>query len=220
MRILVIGTGNMGRAISTRLVAGGHGVTLYGPTRDKADRLATELRGAATDGATVEVADALDRAIESSDVVVLAVWYPVTLQLAKEHGARLAGRIVVDIANPLNATYDGLATEPGTSAAESLRDALPDGARVVKAFNTTFAPTLVAGEVAGQPLDVLVAGDDAEAKRAVSELARAGGLNAIDAGPLERARQLEGLGFLGITLQEPLGRQFDTAWKLVVPSQG
>ena len=220
MRVLVIGTGNMGRGISTRLVAGGQSVTLFNPTRDKAEQLATELRGAATRGATVEVTDALDHAIEASDVVVLAVWYPVTLELAREHGARLAGKVVVDIANPLNATYDGLATEPGTSAAESLRDALPQGARVVKAFNTTFAPTLVAGPVAGQPLDVLVAGDDAEAKRTVSELARTGGLTAIDAGPLERARQLEGLGFLGITLQGPLGRQFDTAWKLVVPSRG
>ena len=220
MRVLVIGTGNMGRGISTRLVAGGQGVTLFNPTRDKAVQLAAELHGAAAGGATVQVADALDRAIEASDVVVLAVWYPVTLQLAEEHGAHLARKVVVDIANPLNSTYDGLATEPGTSAAEALRDALPQGARVVKAFNTTFAPTLVAGEVAGQPLDVFVAGDDAEAKRSVSELARAGGLNAIDAGALERARQLEGLGFLGITLQGSLGRQFDTAWKLVVPSQG
>jgi len=220
MRVLVIGTGNMGRGISTRLVAGGQQVTLFNPTRDKAEQLAAELRGAATQGGTVTVADALDRAIDDSDVVVLAVWYPVTLELAKEHGARLAGKVVVDIANPLNATYDGLATEPGTSAAEALRDALPRDARVVKAFNTTFAPTLVAGEVDGRPLDVFVAGDDAEAKRSVSELARSGGLNAVDAGPLERARQLEGLGFLGITLQGPLGRQFDTAWKLVVPAQG
>ncbi len=77
----------------------------------------------------------------------------------------------------------------------------PTGARVVKAFNTTFSGTLVEGQVAGQRLDVLIAGDDEEAKETVAQLVRDGGLRAIDTGPLERARQLEGLGFLGMMLQ-------------------
>jgi 8-hydroxy-5-deazaflavin:NADPH oxidoreductase len=121
---------------------------------------------------------------------------------------------VVDISNPLNQTFDALATAPGTSAAEEVATTTT-GARVVKAFNTTFAPTLVEGQVAGQPLDVLIAGDDEEAKETVAQLARDGGLRAIDVGPLERARQLEGLGFLGITLQQPLGLNFQSAWKLI-----
>jgi predicted dinucleotide-binding enzyme len=69
--------------------------------------------------------------------------------------------------------------------------------------------------VAGQPLDVLIAGDDEGAKEAVAQLVRDGGLRAIDVGPLERARQLEGLGFLEITLQQPLGLNFRSAWKLM-----
>jgi 8-hydroxy-5-deazaflavin:NADPH oxidoreductase len=73
----------------------------------------------------------------------------------------------------------------------------------------------VGGRVAGQPLDVYVAGADAGAKETVAQLARDGGLVAIDAGPLRRARQLEGLGFLGMTLQQPLGLNFSSAWKLV-----
>jgi 8-hydroxy-5-deazaflavin:NADPH oxidoreductase len=85
----------------------------------------------------------------------------------------------------------------------------------VKAFNTTFVGTLVEGQVAGQPLDVLIAGDDEEAKERVVQLVRGGGLRAIDVGPLERARELEGLGFLGITLQQPLGLNFQSAWKLI-----
>ena len=220
MRVLVIGTGNMGRAISTRLLAGGQSVTLYNRTHDEAEQLAGELRGVATGGASVTVADAPERAIDDSDVVILAVWYPVTLQLVTELGARLAGKVVVDISNPLNATYDGLATEPGTSAAEALRAALPATAKVVKAFNTTFAPTLLAGQVAGEPLDVFIAGDDEDAKSTVATLVRDGGLRPIDAGALERARQLEGLGLLGITLQGALGTQFGTAWKLVMPADG
>jgi 8-hydroxy-5-deazaflavin:NADPH oxidoreductase len=68
--------------------------------------------------------------------------------------------------------------------------------------------------VAGQPLDVLIAGDDKEAKEMVAKLVRDADLRAIDVGPLERARELEGLGFLGITLQQPLGLNFRSTWKL------
>ena len=142
------------------------------------------------------------------------MYYPETLEIARELGESLAGKVVVDISNPFNETYDGLATEPGTSAAEEVAAALPAGARVVKAFNTTFSSTLVEGQVAGQPLDVFIAADDEGVKETVAHLVRDGGLRAIDVGPLERARQLEGLGFLGITLQQPLGLNFRSAWKL------
>ena len=148
-------------------------------------------------------------------MVILAVYYPGSLELARELGDRLAGKVVVDIANPLNQTFDGLATAPGTSAAEEVAATAAAGTRVVKAFNTTFSGTLVEGQVAGQPLDVFIAGDDEGAKEAVAQLVRDGGLRAIDVGPLERARELEGLGFLGITLQQPLGLNFQSAWKLI-----
>jgi hypothetical protein len=86
---------------------------------------------------------------------------------------------------------------------------------VVKAVNTTFAGTLVAGQVAGQTLDVFIAGDDTGAKGAVAGLVTAGGMRAIDVGALERARQLEALALLGITLQFSLGTQFMSGWKFV-----
>jgi hypothetical protein len=86
-----------------------------------------------------------------------------------------------------------------------------------KTHITTFARTLVAGTVAGQPLDVFIAGDDVAAKATISQLVEAGGQRAIDTGPLSRARQLEGMGFLGITLQGPLGTHFMSAWKLLFP---
>lgn len=106
-------------------------------------------------------------------------------------------------------------TPPDSSAAEEIQKAASEGVSIVKAFNTTFAPTLEAGEVAGQPLDVFIAGDDEGSKEAVAGLVRDGGLVAIDVGALRRARELERLGFLGITLQEPLGLNFQSAWKLV-----
>ena len=83
------------------------------------------------------------------------------------------------------------------------------------AFNTTFAGPLVKGQVAGQPLDVFITGDNAAAKATVSQLVEAGGLRAIDAGPLAHAHYLEGLAFLGMKLQFTLGTQFQSAWKLL-----
>jgi NADPH-dependent F420 reductase len=213
MNVTIIGAGNMGRGIGHRLVAGGHDVTVVDRDPEEAGRLAEELRAAAQDSATVEAAG--PGAELRGEVVILAVYYPGNLELARDLGDRLAGKVVVDISNPLNQTFDGLATAPGTSAVEEVAQSAPAGARVVKAFNTTWAGTLVDGQVAGQPLDVLIAGDDEEAKETVAQLVRDGRLRAIDVGPLERARQLEGLGFLGITLQQPLGLNFQSAWKLI-----
>jgi predicted dinucleotide-binding enzyme len=77
--------------------------------------------------------------------------------------------------------------------------------------------TLVAGEVGGQQLDVLIAGDDEAAKETVSQLVSDGGLRPIDVGPLSRAQQLEQLGFLHISLQQPYDLGFGSAIKLVMP---
>jgi predicted dinucleotide-binding enzyme len=173
MNVTIIGAGNMGRGIGHRLVAGGHDVTVVDRDPEEAERLAEELRGAAKDGATVEAAG--PGAQLRGEVVILAVYYPGSLELARELGDRLAGKVVVDIANSLNQTFDALATAPGTSAAEEVAATAPAGARVVKAFNTTFSGTLVEGQVAGQPLDVLIAGDDEEAKETVAQLVRDGG---------------------------------------------
>jgi predicted dinucleotide-binding enzyme len=128
------------------------------------------------------------------------------------------GKVVVDITNPVDTqTWDRLATPPGTTSAEEVQQLVPQGTPVVKAFNTTFALTLVAGEVDGQQLDVLIGGDDGAAKQTVSQLASDGGLRPIAVGPLNRARQLEQLGFLHISLQQPLDLGFGSAVKLVMP---
>jgi predicted dinucleotide-binding enzyme len=146
---------------------------------------------------------------------VLAVWYGTNIEIAKQLGTKLAGKVVVDIANPLNSTYDGLATAADSSSAEDLAKAIASGAKVVKAFNTTYAGTLIAGEVAGQKLDVFIAGDDADAKAKVAQLVTDGGLRAVDAGPLSRARQIEGMQLLHIVLQGTLGTNWGSALKIL-----
>ena len=213
MDITIIGAGNMGCGIGHRLVAGGHSVTLVDSDPEVAQKTAAELSAAAKKGAKVSTASL--GSVTPSEVVILAVWYGVNLETARQLGKKLAGKIVVDIANPMNATFDGLATAPGSSSAEEVARAVPAGTKVLKAFNTTFAGTLVAGQVAGQPLDVLIAGDDAGAKEILSQLVKDGGSRPIDTGPLERARQLEGIGLLHITLQGKLSTNWMSAVKFI-----
>jgi len=212
MDVTIIGSGKMGRAIGTRAVAGGHSVTFVGKTPESAEKAAEEIKASAKKGAQVSTANLAD--VELGDVVVLALSYGTTMEVAKQLGAKLAGKAVVDIANPLNSTYDGLVTAPDSSAAEDVAKAVA-GAQVVKAFNTIFASTLLAGQVAGQSLDVFIAGDDADAKSKVAQLVKDGDMRPIDTGPLSRARQIEAMELLHITLQGTLGTKGASTIKIL-----
>jgi NADPH-dependent F420 reductase len=213
MNITIIGAGNMGRGIGTRAAAGGHSVTFVDANPETAQKTAEDVKQAAKNGAKISSTSLGD--VQLGDVVVLAVWYGTNLEVAKQLGDRLAGKVVVDIANPLNATYDGLATAPDSSSAEDLAKVVASGAKVVKAFNTTYAGTLLAGQVAGQPLDVFIAGDDAGAKAKVAQIVTDGGLRPVDTGPLSRARQIEGLQLLHIVTQATLGTNWGSAVKIL-----
>lgn len=202
MDVTIIGAGNMARGIATRALAGGNTVTLLDRDPAKATALAGELGGATRVGI---YGDPL-----AGDAIVLAVPYPALSDVLGRYGGELAGRIVIDITNPLDfTTFEPIHPAAG-SAAQEIAAAQP-AAKVIKAFNTTFAGTLVSGVVAGQPLDVFLAGDDEQAKAAVARLVEAGGLRAIDAGPLRRAREVEALGYLHIALQQPLQTGFASA---------
>lgn len=170
----ILGTGNMGQVIASVAAKGGHNVQQLG-----VDDLDTPVTG---------------------DVIVLAVPYPAVADVIAQRGEQLAGRIVVDITNPLDfETFDSLVVPADSSAAAEIAAALPQS-RVLKAFNTTFAGTLAAGTVGSLPTTVLIAGDDADAKSALAGIVTSGGLKAIDAGSLKRARELEAVGFLQLTL--------------------
>jgi predicted dinucleotide-binding enzyme len=136
----------------------------------------------------------------TGEVVVLAVPYPVVKDVLDQRADQLAGKIVVDITNPLDfETFDSLTVAPDSSATAEIAAALPTS-QVLKAFNTNFAATLSSGTVGDAATTVLIAGDDADAKASLAEIVTAGGLVATDSGSLRRARELESLGFLQITL--------------------
>ncbi len=172
--VSVIGTGNMGQAISGVVRGGGHTAEMIGHGDD-------------------------DQRV-SGDIVVLAVPYPAVADVIAQRGAELAGKVVVDITNPLDfQTFDSLTVPADSSAAAEIAAALPQS-QVLKAFNTTFAATLSAATVGPLTTTVLVAGDDSAAKALLAGIITAAGLGVIDVGPLKRARELESMGFLQIGL--------------------
>jgi 8-hydroxy-5-deazaflavin:NADPH oxidoreductase len=213
MNITIIGPGKMGRAIATRALAGGHSVTFVGKTRESAHKAADEVKGPAKQGAEVSVATLED--VQPGDVVVLALWYGTNIEVARQLSEKLKGKTVVDIANPVNSTYDGLVTASDSSSAEDVAKAAGSKTKVVKAFNTTYANTLRVGQVSGQPLDVFIAGDDEEAKNKVAQFVQDAGLRPVDAGPLSRARQIEGMQLLHIVTQGNLGTNFGSTIKIL-----
>jgi len=169
--VSIIGSGTMGQAIEAVVRRGGHTAELVG------------REGQVT-----------------GDIVVLAVPYPAVDDVIAQRGEELAGKVVVDITNPLNfETFDSLVVPAGSSATAEIADKLPQS-RVLKAFNTNFAATLGSGNVGPVTTTVLIAGDDTDAKARLGEIVTAAGLSAIDAGALSRARELESIGFLQIKL--------------------
>jgi 8-hydroxy-5-deazaflavin:NADPH oxidoreductase len=172
--VSIIGTGNMGQALAGLVAKSGNQLEVIG--ENDTDKPVT------------------------GDVVVLAVPYGAVTDIVAKRGEQLAGKVVVDITNPVDfETFDSLVVPADGSAAAEVAAALPRS-RVVKALNTTFAATLASGTVGAQPTTVLIAGDDADAKSLLAGIVTAAGLRAIDAGSLRRARELESLGFLQITL--------------------
>jgi predicted dinucleotide-binding enzyme len=225
MIVTIVGAGRLAGGIAHRVLAGGHRLRLADSDPGKAEALAASLaarqprpggRAAGGGGAAPAVAvDGVARALAGADVVVLAVPYPEGRAVARDQGAALAGVTLVDTCNPVDfSTFDSLLTSPGMSAAEEIAEANP-AARVVKAFNTTFAAALAVGWVGGLPLDVFIAGDDSGAKQRVASLVADGGMRPVDTGPLRRARELEAFQLLHMTLQGPLGLDWASAIKLL-----
>jgi 8-hydroxy-5-deazaflavin:NADPH oxidoreductase len=204
--ISIIGTGNMASTIATLAVAGGNTVEVIGRDQSKAADLAKTLGGSTTTGEF--------GAVPAGDIVIVALGYANVVPVVAQYGNALAGKVIVDICNPVNSAADGLATPDGTSSAREVAGAAPASAKVVKAFNTTFGAVLAKG----QPLDVFIAGDDARAKAHVAEFIDSLKLRPLDVGGLNMAHYLEGTGLVMIGLAQHGVGNFDFALGITVPS--
>ena len=186
--ITIIGTGNMARTIGTLAVAGGNTVEVMGRDQSKSAALAKTLGGGATAGTF--------GAAPAGEIVILAVLFDSAVPVVREFGDALASKIIVDITNPFNATGTGLTVPHDTSIAQEVAEAAPASVHVVKAFNTLFRHVLAQGG----PVDVFLAGDDAQAKASVSAFIESLGLRPRDTGDLGMAHWVEGAGVLTMGL--------------------
>jgi predicted dinucleotide-binding enzyme len=190
--ISIIGLGTMARILGSRALAGGNTVQVIGRDEARAAALASELGGGSTAGT---IGSAL-----AGDIVILAVPYASAAAVVSEYGDALHGKVIIDITNPISPDFKGFVTPDGRSGAQEIAKAAPAGAHVVKAFNTLFSNVLAAGPAEGRPLDVFIAGDDAQAKTRVSAFIESLGLRPMDIGQLPMARTLENVALLQLGL--------------------
>jgi NADPH-dependent F420 reductase len=206
MNIAIIGAGNVGRALGASFVRAGHSVTIA--SRDPEDA------GSVAAATGADVADSNAEAVASAEIVVLATPFSSAPEIAAEIADAVTGKVVVDATNRMSFTNEGADIDTTTSNAEELATLLP-GTSIVKAFNTVFASNQSDPTTEGVQLDGFVAANDEAAKARVLDLVASIGLNPVDVGPLSRARQLEGLAFLNITLNIANGGSWQSGWKLV-----
>jgi predicted dinucleotide-binding enzyme len=194
--VSIIGSGRMAEGIAGLAARAGHAVEVMGRDAGKAQALAGRI------GAGVKVAGFGD--VPAGDFVVLAVPYSVVLDVLRQFGDALSGKLIVDITNPINADFTAFVTPTGSYGAKEVAKAAPDDAVIVKAFNFVSADHLAAGDFHGRRLDTFIAGDDAPAKERVSAFIESLGLRPMDAGALSMAWTLEHFTMLSLGLAKLL----------------
>jgi len=181
--ISIIGAGGMAAAISGLATKAGHTVEIISRGTAKAQVLVDRIGT----GATIEPFGAP----LAGDIVILAVPYSAVLDVVKQYGEHLSGKTLVDITNPIKPDLTSFLTADDSFGAQEIVRVAPANAHVVKAFNTLNASVLATGPVEGHPLDVFIAGDNAQAKARVSTFIESLGLRPMDTGSLTMARTLE-----------------------------
>jgi len=205
--ISIIGAGGMAAAIAGRVIQAGHALEVIVRDPAKAQAFADRL-GAGTAIGTYGAAPA-------GDIVILAVPYSGAAAVVADFGDGLAGKVIIDITNPVAPDLSGLASPAGSSGAQETARGLPAGAHLVKALNTLFGPVLAKGE----KLDAFMAGDDAGAKARVATFLESLGLRPLDIGALHMAQTLESLGLLMIGLAKNGAATFDIALHVDIGSK-
>jgi hypothetical protein len=201
MSISILGAGNVGMALARAFIARGEPIRFGVPEPAKYRDAVARLGPSANIGTTAD-------AIAAGDVIVLAVPYGAAESIARSV-PDWKGRILVDATNPLAPGLAGLSVGTTTSGAEKIASAA-EGARVVKAFNTTGAENMEDAHYPGGSVFMPVCGDDAEARARVVALATLIGFDAVECGDLKSARYLEPFAMTWIHMAIKLGhgRQF------------
>jgi len=212
--IAIIGaTGNMGSAISKSLSKGNYRLLLRANDGEKLQGLVNEIKTANPSADVEGISCPVDASWEA-DIIIAAVPYEAEKDVAEKIREVANQKIVISIANPINETYNGLITDPRTSAAEELQKLLPNS-KVVKAFNTTFAADFSTPTIDGKTTDAFIAGNDEDAVQTVSTLVSTAGFNPIYAGALSVSGTLERMQLLLVQLGMKYNYNWLAGWKIL-----
>ncbi len=212
--IAIIGaTGNMGSAIAKNLAKGNYRLLLLAHDAKKLNKLSKEIKST-TPSADIDCMGCEKDASWEADIIIPAVPFSAEKEIAEKIRQVANRKIVISISNPLNETYDSLVTSPGTSAAEELQKLLP-GAKVVKAFNTSFAANFSQPVIDGKRSDAFIAGDDEEAVQTVSEMVKIIGFNPVATNKLSASQVLEQMELLLIQLNTKYNYNWLAGWKII-----
>ena len=208
MKVAIIGSGNVGKALAGSATRAGHKVTLAAKNPAHAEEAARATKANA--------ARSSRDAVQDAELVVLAVPADKVDEVVGALAAELDGKVIIDVTNRVNPKDPGQVLD-GSSTAERIQKQAPK-AHVVKAFNYAFASKMADPKVDGTNLDAFVAGDDQEAKQKVLAFAESIGFRPVDAGPLAMARALEAMALLNIMLQIQNNWPWQSGWKLAGPT--
>lgn len=203
MHFGIIGTGSMGMGLAKQLGKAGYKVTLGSRDPAKAKKKADSMSGDINGGSVKE-------AIDSGEIIIPAIKYPLVLDVLKEHRESLHNKVVIDISNPV-----GFEIDKNTSTAEEVAKVIPKSI-VVKGFNTVFSSILISSPRFGnQRANLFVCGNESDSKRILIEIGRVLGYEPIDIGPLKAARHLEALTIFQIYLGDVLNN-WEFTFKLLI----
>jgi predicted dinucleotide-binding enzyme len=208
MKIAIIGIGNVGGTLGPAWTNAGHEV-IYGVRDPNSEKVKTLLN---ISGGHAQ-ADSVSQAAAASEIILFATPWSAAHEAIQAAG-NLAGKLVVDCTNPIAPDLNGLSIGTTTSAGEQVAQ-WAEGAKVVKAFNTTGSGNMADPQYGSQAVTMFICGDDAEARQTVAQLAKEVGFEPCITGPLYHARYFEPLAMLWVDMAYLQGRGPEFAYKII-----
>jgi len=212
--IAIVGaTGNMGIALAKSLATSSYRLLLMGTDTDRLQHVYEETKKI-NEKADADILLCPIEASWEADIIILAVPFAAEKELAPKIAPVTNGKIVISISNPITPDFEGLLLPEQSSAGEELQQLLPH-AKVVKAFNTTFAANFGQPIFDGNVADCFLAGNDPEAVEQTARLVKAVGFRPVVAGDITKSRTLENMQILLMQLGIKNHYNWHAGWKIL-----
>ncbi len=192
-KVAIIGLGKIGEAIATNLVKGKHSVILSSRDLEKANLLAKKFGSLVT-------AKETSTAIKEADVIIPAIYFNSLKEFFQTYAKELEGKIIVDVSNPIapdgNGGFKKIVGER-ESAGQILSNLIPKSAKLIKAFGTLGAGSLVGAAFNSPERKVLFyASDSTNSNQQIEEVISSSGFEPFHVGGIDQSIRIEVFGDL------------------------